>query len=341
MSGSMHRVRGADAAHETRQNATPECRGERRLVSPFRCRIWAQHSRPEEQLSDTACKTLRDSISKNGQHQPALARPARNDPDFDIEIICGSRRHSVARALGRDLLVELREMTDAQAFLAMYEENLLREGDSPYVRGQILLRALRTHSYSSQEDLGRAFNLSHSAVSRLLMLAQLPSIVVAAFPSPNDIREGWGIELYRLWSDKERQAALAARARTLAANRLSRSPRQVYEALITAPGGTPVTRRQYRSVPVRNRSGKTLFHERDHLDSVMYIIPKSQLSPRQRETLLLSMIQILEDSKHTRDSDIGRSTEMSPIAAGTPTTLAIDGLEADHSPVTRPETAAP
>lgn len=304
MSGSIDRLDGADMRKESPQEGGPERRGARRLVSPFRCRVWAQHSRPEEQLTEDACKSLRDSIAKNGQHQPALGRPARDDPDCDIEIVCGARRHSVARSLGRDLLVEVRDMTDAQAFVAMYEENLLREDDSPYVRAQILLRALRSHTYSSQEDLGRAFNLSHSAVSRLLMLAQLPSIVIAAFPSPKDIREGWGVELHRLWSEKERQGALAARARELAGNRSLRSPRDVYEALITPPGGKQVVRRKYRNIPVRGCSGDILFHERDQIDSLMYIIPKTTLSPNQREALKLSIIHTLESGRHFPDYDL-------------------------------------
>lgn len=288
---------------EPRHVGAPETRGVRRLLSPFRCRVWAQHSRPEEQLTDSACKSLLDSIAQNGQHQPALGRPARDDPDFDIEIICGARRHAVARALGRELLVEVREMTDAQAYVAMYEENLLREGDSPYVRGQILARALRSHAYSSQEELGRAFQVSHSAVSRLLMLAQLPSVVVGAFASPADIREGWGVELHKLWSDKARQSALAARARELASNRTSRSPRDVYEALITPPGGKRISRRKYRDIPVKGRYGDILLHERDQLDSIMYVIPKTRLSAAQREALQLAIIHILETGTHTTRND--------------------------------------
>ena len=124
------------------QPISPEARGERRLISPFRCRVWTQHSRPEEQLTEQACRSLRESIARNGQHQPALGRPVANDPDYDVEVICGARRHSAALALGRDLLIEVRPLTDAQAYVAMYEENVERKDDCPYVQGQILRRAL-------------------------------------------------------------------------------------------------------------------------------------------------------------------------------------------------------
>jgi ParB family chromosome partitioning protein len=267
----------------------------RRIVNPFRCRIWTQHSRPEEQLTDDACKTLRESIARNGQHQPALGRPVSDDPDYDVEIICGARRHAVAHALKRDLVVEVRPMTDAEAYVAMYEENLLREGDSPYVRGQILVRALRSGTYSSQEELGRAFNLSHSAVSRLLMLAQLPSIIVAAFPSSDEIRETWGVELYRLWSNEDTRDGISARARSIARKTPRPRTREVYETLMSPSGGPRKPHRAYRIMPIRGTSHEVLFHEQDQLDRVMYIIPKQLLSPKRREALTQALVRILEE----------------------------------------------
>lgn len=279
-----------------------ERHGARRLISPFRCRVWMQHSRPEEQLTDDACRSLRESIARNGQHQPALGRPVSNDPEYDLEIICGARRHAVARTLGRDLLVEVRPLTDAEAFVAMYEENLLREEDSPYVRGQILWRALRSRTYPSQEELGRAFNLSHSAVSRLLMLAQLPSIVVAAFHSADEIREAWGVALFRLWSDDDKRDGIIVRARKIA-NTTPRPPaKRVYEVLITASGGKRKDHRAYRNIPIRGPSSTILFHEQDQLERVLYIIPKTNLSPLRREALKQSLVRILEADSLTIQS---------------------------------------
>jgi ParB/RepB/Spo0J family partition protein len=280
----------------------PEAGGVRRVLSPFRCRVWAQHSRPEEQLTEAACKSLRESIEKNGQHQPALGRPLNNDPDFDVEIVCGARRHAVAQALGRDLLLEVRPMTDAEAYVAMYEENLLREGDSPYVRGRILARALKSGAYASQEELGRAFNLSHSAVSRLLMLTQLPAIVVAAFPGPDEIREAWGVRLFQIWSDQSSKETLLSHARALAANPRSSSAKAIYETLITPTGARKKWQRSYRNIPVRGPSNSILFHEQDRLDTVIYTIPKRYLSQSRRETVAKSLISILAEDPDTASS---------------------------------------
>ena len=296
-SGSKTSARTSD-----RSGPTPEARGVRRVISPFRCRVWIQHSRPEEQLTDSACKSLRESIEKNGQHQPALGRPVSDNPDFDVEIICGARRHAVAQGLARDLLLEIRPMTDAEAYVAMYEENLLREGDSPYVRGQILSRALRSTAYSSQEELGRAFNLSHSAVSRLLMLAQLPAIILAAFASPDDIREAWGIRLFQAWSDHSFRETLSSRARALAAKPKGSPPKAVYETLISASGGRRKRHRSYRNIPVRGASNSILFHEQDRLDTVIYTIPKRNLSPSRRKAVTRSLISVLDEDQDAASS---------------------------------------
>lgn len=277
-----------------RPDPSPERRGMRRIVNPFRCRVWTQHSRPEEQLSDDACMTLRESLAKSGQHQPVLGRPVRDDPDYDIEIICGARRHAAARSLGRNLLVEVREITDAEAYVAMYDENFHREGDSPYVHGQILLRALRSHTYSSQEELALAFNLSHSKVSRLLMVAQLPSIVVAAFLSPRDIRECWGVELYKLWKATTEEGLITDRARALAGSQPRPPARQVYEILLAQPGNSNEKPQRSRNVPVRGSNGVILFREQDREGHVMFTVPKARLTPQRREALKQAMMTTLD-----------------------------------------------
>lgn len=281
------------ATPDLEQSAIPEIRGERRLVSPFRCRLWTQHSRPEEQLTEDACKSLRESIAKNGQHQPALGRPITDEPDYDVEIICGARRHAAALALRRDLLVEVRIITDAEAYVAMYEENVERKDDCPYIQGQILRRALLSGTTSSQEDLARAFSLSHSKVSRLLMVAQLPSIVVAAFQSPSDIRESWGVELYQLWK-RDPEHSITARARVLA----NRQPRlqawEVYGTLIAAAGGKPARHRLSRSVPIRGSNDVILFREQDQIGNVLFTVPKTGLSAKRRAALKQAMVHILD-----------------------------------------------
>lgn len=331
MSNARNASHRGSRATESRESTNPETRGERRLVSPFRCRIWTQHSRLEEQLTEYDCKSLRDSIAKNGQHQPALGRPVTDDPEYDVEIICGARRHAAALALGRDLLVEVRVISDAEAYVAMYEENAERKDDCAYVQGQILRRALRSETCSSQGDLARSFSLSHSKVSRLLMIAQLPSIVVAAFRSPRDIRESWGVELYQFWKDKDPEHAIAGRARALANKQPRPPPRQVFETLITAPSSNRAENRVNQIVSVRGSNGVLLFREQDHIGSVTFTVPKTVLSPKEREALRQAMIQILEAAN-------AGATSNRPTTANPKSKMAVEG--AVHGDLTSEGTAA-
>jgi ParB family transcriptional regulator, chromosome partitioning protein len=303
MSSSASRPSRKPGPPSSERSPSPETRGERRLARPFRCRLWTQHSRPEEQLTEHACKSLRESIATHGQHQPALGRPITDDPDYDIEIICGARRHAAALALGRDLLVEVRAMNDAEAYVAMYEENAERKNDCPYVQGQILRRALISGACSSQDELARAFSLSHSKVSRLLMIAQLPSIVVAAFPSPLDIRESWGVEIYQLWKNKDPLHTITARARTLADKRPPPRAAEVYEALITASTGKQPKHRLDRGVPVCGTNGTVLFREHDHTGTVTYTVSKAVITAKQRDALKLALLLILDPSSTVPQSN--------------------------------------
>jgi ParB/RepB/Spo0J family partition protein len=223
-----------------------------------------------------------------------LGRPVTDSPDYDIEIVCGARRHAAAIALGRDLLVELRVISDAEAYIAMYEENAERKDDCPYVQGQILRRAMLSGTYSCQDELAFGFNLSHSKASRLLMVAQLPSIVVAAFESPEEIRESWGVELYQIWKSKDPQHTLTDRARALAGRRPRLPAREIYNALITASGGNQTRYPLNRSTPVRGRRGVILFREQDQIGSVTFSIPKEILNCNRRAALKQAMIHILD-----------------------------------------------
>ncbi len=316
------------------QPSSPVTRGERRLINPFRCRVWTQHSRPEEQLTEAACKSLRESIDKNGQHQPALGRPINDDPSCDVEIICGARRHSAALALRQDLLIELRDLSDAEAYVAMYEENAERKDDCPYVQGQILRRALHSSAYSSQEGLARAFRLSHSKVQRLLMISQLPSIIISAFQSPNDIRESWGVALYQLWKASDPEHALTARARAIV-HRPERMPaRNVYAALTTANAAKPSNHRLHRSIPVYGRNHIILFREQEQVAHFTFTVPKTMLTQHRREALTQAMLKILDietapPAKNSNLSDVNARSIPTPSADNDLRTPA-SGLQPQH-----------
>src|SRR5262245_26075307 len=124
-------------------------------VNPFDCRMWDLHDRLETQVTEESCKAEIESFSKHGQLIPVLGRPLTRDPTHKVELICGARRLFVARHINAPLLVDLREMSDREAIIAMDIENRQRADISAYERGLSYARWLRSGQFQSQDDLAR------------------------------------------------------------------------------------------------------------------------------------------------------------------------------------------
>ena len=109
-------------------------------VSPFRVRMWRLHDRCEEYVNEETCKAEIASFQKHGQLVPALGRVLPGDCGYDVELIYGARRLFVARHLSVPLLVEIREISDRDALIAMDIENRQRMDISPYERAMSYAR---------------------------------------------------------------------------------------------------------------------------------------------------------------------------------------------------------
>ncbi len=119
------------------------------LIDPARCRMWAGHNREYEALSEERCRDLIESLKAQGKQEvPAIVRRVRDDPAFDFEVICGARRHwSVSWLRAHNypefrFLVEIRDLTDEEAFRLADLENRARADISDYERARDYLRAL-------------------------------------------------------------------------------------------------------------------------------------------------------------------------------------------------------
>src|SRR5579872_1164089 len=263
-------------------------------VSPFRCRVWALHDRLEEYLTEESCKSEIESFTAHGQLVPAVGRPLRDDPDHDVEMVCGARRLFVARHLGVPVRVELREMSDREAIAAMDAENRIRKDISPYERGLNYASLLRAKYFSSQEEMARVLKVSASQVSRLIKVAALPTVIVAAFASPLEIREGWGLDLYRAWHDVNLRSLLTQRARSLTARAPRLKPHEVYECLMAPAGATARRRRKPLDDVVKGRTGEPLFRIRHQRNTLELILPNSVLSATSLDVIRRTLVNILE-----------------------------------------------
>ncbi len=165
------------------------------LVDPARCRMWAGHNREYALLNEERCADLIDSIKAQGrQEMPAIVRRVRGDSDHDFEVICGARRHwSISWLRSHNypdfrFLVDIRELSDEEAFRLADIENRAREDLTDLERARDYLRALEAYYEGRQKVMAERIKVTESWLSRYLDLARLPVELLAAFPNPQELR---------------------------------------------------------------------------------------------------------------------------------------------------------
>jgi ParB family transcriptional regulator, chromosome partitioning protein len=279
-------------------------------ADPFRCRVWDLNDRIEEYVTEESCRAEIASIERDGQLVPVVGRALRNNPDFDVEVVCGARRLFIARHLKVPIRVEIRELTDRQAAVAIETENSLRKQTSPYERGLWLAKLLRQGIYRSRDEMARDLGTTPTHVTRLLKFTELPAIVIGAFPSPHDILESWAVELHKAWTD-ERRRLLTERCRSLGAAS-SRPPAvSVYEILVAPPRASrrPRTGAATRRI-VRGPDGIILVRFEHQRTEIVLRIPNALVDPAIETELTRTVTAVL--ARRT----IARSTPTLPRSAG-------------------------
>ena len=164
-------------------------------VDPARCRLWSEHNRDYAALDENRCADLIESFKAQGRQEvPAIVRRVRGVADIDFEVICGARRHWTVTWLRAHnyadfrFLVEVRDLTDEEAFRISDLENRAREDLSDIERARDYLKALDRHYGSRQKDMAGRLNVSEAWLSRYLDLARLPAALVAAFEDPHELK---------------------------------------------------------------------------------------------------------------------------------------------------------
>lgn len=220
-------------------------------VDPDTCRPWEGRPRPDAALTPETCADLIASIRETGQIVPAIARALPPGGAAAYEIVCGARRLLAARHLAAEgsdtgLLVDLRDIDDAEAFRLADLENRARTDISDLARARSYAAALARHFDGVQRHMARALGVGEAWLSRHLVLARLPETLVAAFTSPDDIRESHARAISRLLADPAALPRLEAEAARLAAERADgASPKaaKVLGRLRAALSAAPAPRR--------------------------------------------------------------------------------------------------
>jgi ParB family chromosome partitioning protein len=165
------------------------------FVDPARCRMWSGHNREYKALSEERCRDLIESLKAQGKQEvPALVRRVRDGSEYDFEVVCGARRHwSVSWLRSHNypdfrFLIEVRELTDEEAFRLADLENRARADLSDFERARDYLQALDRYYEGRQNLMADRINVTTSWLSRYLDLARLPPEIVSAFASVHDLR---------------------------------------------------------------------------------------------------------------------------------------------------------
>ncbi len=251
-------------------------------VDPATCRMWARHNREYGLLTEDNCRALIDGIRAQGQQEfPAVVRRLDGEAQ-QYEVICGARRHFAVSWLRANnypqfrYLVEIRDLTDEEAFRLADIENRDRDDISDYERARDYAHAIELYYGGKQKAMAARLEVSEAWLSRYLGLAKLPDEVVAAFASIRDLRELHARTLKPLLArPQDRKAVLAEAARIAVLQRDGQGvePAQVVARLkgaVSEPKAKP-TVRVFRRAPEESgitarRSGrKTVLEVPDSL----------------------------------------------------------------------------
>lgn len=168
-----------------------------------------------------------------GNVVPIMVTPTSGRPDYDYEIVYGRRRHQACLEIGLRVLAfvyQLPEATNTQILRIV--ENSGHRRASPYEQGKLLRAVRESGSFKSDREAATFVGLSHSSVSKLIKLAQLPGEIVDAFNCPSDLQVNWAAPLHdALAHDRE-----GIQRRALHAKGAGWKPKQVFEFLIGATG---------------------------------------------------------------------------------------------------------
>jgi len=280
-------------------------------VSPFRCRVWEDHARMEEYVTEESCKEEIQSMQKGGQLVPAIGRRVQGDPMHEVEVICGARRLFAARHLNAPLVLEIRSLSDREAAILLDIENRQRRDLSAYERGRSFSRWISSGCFKSQEDIADALKISCSQVSRLVKVSKLPSVVVEAFGHPADICETWGIQLHAACKDENKRPQIMARARSLQSHSERPPAHAVFSRLMVGANATH-RRLQHKHEVVIGHSGRPIFRIKHHQQAVALLIDRQTISTSMLAKIRDAVSQILQNGTSQPAVDVEISANATP-----------------------------
>ena len=283
-------------------------------VNPFDCRLWRMHDRIEDHITEESCRAEILSFQERGQLVPVLGRRLREDSTHKFELIYGARRLFVARHVNKSLLMELRDISDKEALIAMDIENRQRKDISPYERGVSYARWLRNGHFQSQDELAQTLKVSASQVSRLLKMARLPSVIIDAFGSPIHVCEGWALEIVAALENPQFRQRTIDAARAITEIWPRPQAREVYRRLLAAAVRGRKPKPMSHDKVVTGHDGDPLFRIRYQPNGVVVFLPAQRVSERSLLKIQGAITSILQSPSEGGDSRVGEGTSRPSVA---------------------------
>lgn len=188
-----------------------------RWIDPSEAVMWDQHNRDYALLNEDNCADLIDGIKSQGKQEfPAIVRARAGEDGPAYEVICGARRHFAISWLRANnypqfkYLVEIRDLTDEEAFRLADIENRDRADISDYERALDYASAIARYYGGKQKAMAERLEVTEAWLSRFLQMAKMPSEIVDAFFRKTEIKEIHARNLRALMlNPKDRQKILA------------------------------------------------------------------------------------------------------------------------------------
>lgn len=178
-------------------------------VDPDECRLWDRHNRNFERLNETNCRDLIESFISSGKQEiPAIVRRTKTPGDKKYEIITGARRFWTVNYLRENnyptfqYFIEVRDLTDEEAFRLSNLENLDRADISPYERAMDYKDALAYYYNGKQLEMAKRLNKTEAWVSRYITLSKLPIQIPNAYADWAHLKLTHAPELLKLVTNK-------------------------------------------------------------------------------------------------------------------------------------------
>jgi len=203
-------------------------------VDPRRVRPWSFHNRTSAWYTKERCQDLIESIAKDGQQEPAVARKLSGVEGFDYELIYGMRRRFACEFLNTRLRLRVIEADDARAAVLMHIENADRQDITPMERALSFQAQLDGRVFPTQEALADAIGLSKGQVAKMVKAASLmrQGTISQLFPDKSAVPVEQTYKLAALFERPGAKEVVLKAAQNLAQKgRAGEAPRELIRVL--------------------------------------------------------------------------------------------------------------